>query len=94
MFRNPSDPDAVVKKHIKLLHEFNEVKDVAQGLLGMVNSSLYPISIVIFALCYGGQPDEVHTISPTFAQRRMGPKFGAPECQSCCVPPFSSIGWF
>ena len=31
-----TDADETVKRHIDLLHEFNEVKDVAMGLLGMV----------------------------------------------------------
>jgi hypothetical protein len=26
----------MVNKHIKLLHEYNEIKDVAQGLMGMI----------------------------------------------------------
>ncbi|KAI5296723.1 hypothetical protein KEM55_005703 [Ascosphaera atra] len=30
------DPSAVVNRHIRLLHEYNEVKDTAQGLLNMI----------------------------------------------------------
>ncbi|KAF2742250.1 Swi5-domain-containing protein, partial [Sporormia fimetaria CBS 119925] len=26
----------IVKKHIKLLHEYNEIKDVGQGLMGLI----------------------------------------------------------
>jgi DNA repair protein Swi5/Sae3 len=26
----------MIKQHIKLLHEYNEIKDVAQGLIGMI----------------------------------------------------------
>jgi DNA repair protein Swi5/Sae3 len=25
-----------VKRHIRLLHEYNEIKDVAQGLMGLI----------------------------------------------------------
>lgn len=38
----PSDPDIMaaanklVKQHIKLLHEYNEIKDVGQGLMGLI----------------------------------------------------------
>ncbi|KIM34216.1 hypothetical protein M408DRAFT_19156 [Serendipita vermifera MAFF 305830] len=28
------DPEKVVKRHIKLLHEYNESKDAAQALMG------------------------------------------------------------
>lgn len=30
------DPNKTVQKHIKLLHEYNEMRDVALGLMGMV----------------------------------------------------------
>ncbi|KAJ5263809.1 hypothetical protein N7478_011414 [Penicillium angulare] len=30
------DPTATVERHIHLLHEYNEIKDVAQGLMGMI----------------------------------------------------------
>ncbi|KAJ5693407.1 Swi5-domain-containing protein [Penicillium macrosclerotiorum] len=30
------DPSKTVKRHIHLLHEYNEVKDVAQGLMGLI----------------------------------------------------------
>ncbi|KAI1928312.1 hypothetical protein LOZ58_001022 [Ophidiomyces ophidiicola] len=30
------DPAIIVKRHIRLLHEYNEIKDVAQGLLGLI----------------------------------------------------------
>ncbi|KAI5309829.1 hypothetical protein KEM55_002314 [Ascosphaera atra] len=33
------DPSAVVNRHIRLLHEYNEVKDTAQGLLNMIAES-------------------------------------------------------
>jgi hypothetical protein len=26
----------IIKQHINLLHEYNEIKDVAQGLIGMI----------------------------------------------------------
>lgn len=25
-----------VKRHIRLLHEYNEIKDIAQGLMGLI----------------------------------------------------------
>jgi hypothetical protein len=32
-----SQPAAVtVKKHIKLLHDYNDIRDVGQGLIGMI----------------------------------------------------------
>lgn len=34
MARN--DPKATVQQHIRLLHEYNEIKDVGQGLLGLI----------------------------------------------------------
>lgn len=29
-------PQAIVQRHIRLLHEYNEIKDIAQGLMGMI----------------------------------------------------------
>jgi len=34
-----SPPEETVKRHIQLLHEYNEVKDVAMGLMGLVAES-------------------------------------------------------
>jgi DNA repair protein Swi5/Sae3 len=34
MFRN--DPSETVKRHIRLLHEYNEIKDVGQGLIALI----------------------------------------------------------
>ncbi|EAW12517.1 SWI5/SAE3 family protein [Aspergillus clavatus NRRL 1] len=31
-----NDPSMTVKHHIRLLHEYNEIKDVGQGLLGLI----------------------------------------------------------
>ncbi|KAJ5474876.1 hypothetical protein N7475_004442 [Penicillium sp. IBT 31633x] len=31
-----SDPDATVQRHIRLLHDYNEIKDVGQGLMGII----------------------------------------------------------
>jgi DNA repair protein Swi5/Sae3 len=28
--------EAIVKRHIKLLHAYNEIKDVGQGLMGLI----------------------------------------------------------
>lgn len=33
-FRN--DPAVTAERHIRLLHEYNEIKDVGQGLMGMI----------------------------------------------------------
>ncbi|KZZ94126.1 DNA repair protein Swi5/Sae3 [Ascosphaera apis ARSEF 7405] len=33
------DPTAIVNRHIRLLHEYNEIKDVGQGLLGLIAES-------------------------------------------------------
>ena len=30
------DPSVTVKRHIRLLHEYNEIKDVGQGLMGLI----------------------------------------------------------
>jgi DNA repair protein Swi5/Sae3 len=30
------DPSITVTRHIRLLHEYNEVKDAAQGLMGLI----------------------------------------------------------
>ncbi len=30
------DPQATVKAHIKLLHDYNEIHDVGQGLMGII----------------------------------------------------------
>ncbi|EAS30494.3 DNA repair protein Swi5/Sae3 [Coccidioides immitis RS] len=32
----PPDPAFIVKRHIRLLHEYNEIKDIGQGLLGLI----------------------------------------------------------
>lgn len=29
-------PEAVVQRHIKLLHQYNEIRDIGLGLLGMI----------------------------------------------------------
>ncbi|CAL5874074.1 uncharacterized protein PFLUO_LOCUS8361 [Penicillium psychrofluorescens] len=31
-----NDPNTTVRQHIRLLHEYNEIKDVGQGLMGMI----------------------------------------------------------
>jgi DNA repair protein Swi5/Sae3 len=31
-----NDPTATVQRHIRLLHEYNEIKDVGQGLMGII----------------------------------------------------------
>lgn len=31
-----NDPSITVKQHIRLLHDYNEIKDVAQGLMGLI----------------------------------------------------------
>lgn len=31
-----NDPSITVKHHIRLLHDYNEIKDVAQGLMGLI----------------------------------------------------------
>ncbi|KAB8078047.1 DUF1337 domain protein [Aspergillus leporis] len=31
-----NDPSATVQQHIRLLHEYNEIKDVGQGLIGLI----------------------------------------------------------
>ncbi|KAL3446236.1 Swi5-domain-containing protein [Aspergillus insuetus] len=31
-----NDPSETVKRHIQLLHEYNEIKDAGQGLLGLI----------------------------------------------------------
>ncbi|PYH40304.1 SWI5/SAE3 family protein [Aspergillus saccharolyticus JOP 1030-1] len=30
------DPQTTVQRHIRLLHEYNEIKDIAQGLLDLI----------------------------------------------------------
>lgn len=30
------DPSITVQRHIRLLHEYNEIKDVGQGLMGLI----------------------------------------------------------
>ena len=30
------DPSETVKRHIRLLHEYNEIKDIGQGLMGLI----------------------------------------------------------
>ncbi|OAX81376.1 hypothetical protein ACJ72_04278 [Emergomyces africanus] len=32
----PKDPAAIVQRHIRLLHEYNEIKDIGQGLMGLI----------------------------------------------------------
>ncbi|KAJ5984474.1 hypothetical protein N7481_006573 [Penicillium waksmanii] len=34
-----NDPNKTVKQHIHLLHSYNEIKDVAQGLMGLLAES-------------------------------------------------------
>lgn len=29
-------PEAIVKRHIRLLHQYNEIKDIGQGLMGLI----------------------------------------------------------
>jgi hypothetical protein len=36
--RNP-DAAVTVKRHIKLLHDYNEIRDVGTGLMGMIADS-------------------------------------------------------
>ncbi|BCR85019.1 SWI5/SAE3 family protein [Aspergillus chevalieri] len=31
-----NDPSITVKRHIRLLHDYNEIKDVGQGLMGLI----------------------------------------------------------
>ncbi|CEL09976.1 hypothetical protein ASPCAL13104 [Aspergillus calidoustus] len=31
-----NDPSETVKRHIRLLHEYNEIKDVGQGLIALI----------------------------------------------------------
>ncbi|KAF3391363.1 Mating-type switching protein swi5 [Penicillium rolfsii] len=31
-----NDPSETVKRHIRLLHDYNEIKDIAQGLMGLI----------------------------------------------------------
>lgn len=33
---NRHDPTATVQRHIRLLHEYNEIKDIGQGLMGII----------------------------------------------------------
>lgn len=37
--KDPTNPEATVKRHIKTLHEFNEIRDIAQGLIGLIAES-------------------------------------------------------
>ncbi|MCJ1456598.1 hypothetical protein MMC28_006960 [Mycoblastus sanguinarius] len=30
------DPQAIVKEHIRLLHDYNEIRDIGQGLMGII----------------------------------------------------------
>ncbi|THC94705.1 hypothetical protein EYZ11_005816 [Aspergillus tanneri] len=30
------DPATTVQRHIRLLHEYNEIKDIGQGLMGLI----------------------------------------------------------
>ena len=34
--RNSTDPDAAVRRHIKLLHDYNEIRDVALNFVGKI----------------------------------------------------------
>ncbi|KAI9766803.1 MAG: hypothetical protein M1840_006278 [Geoglossum simile] len=36
--RNP-DPATTVKRHIKFLHDYNEIRDIGTGLMGMIADS-------------------------------------------------------
>ncbi|OOO03989.1 DNA repair protein, Swi5 [Aspergillus oryzae] len=31
-----NDPSATVQRHIRLLHEYNKIKDIGQGLMGLI----------------------------------------------------------
>ncbi|OOF92229.1 hypothetical protein ASPCADRAFT_9092 [Aspergillus carbonarius ITEM 5010] len=31
-----NDPSTTAQRHIRLLHEYNEIKDIAQGLMGLI----------------------------------------------------------
>ncbi|KAF7596285.1 hypothetical protein BBP40_002429 [Aspergillus hancockii] len=31
-----NDPSTTVQRHIRLLHEYNEIKDIGQGLMGLI----------------------------------------------------------
>ncbi|KAG5207290.1 DNA repair protein Swi5/Sae3 [Trichophyton interdigitale] len=35
----PPDAAGIVKEHIRLLHDYNEIKDVGQGLIGLIAQS-------------------------------------------------------
>ncbi|EEQ34039.1 hypothetical protein McanCB56680_002118 [Microsporum canis] len=35
----PPDANGIVKKHIRLLHDYNEIKDIGQGLIGLIAQS-------------------------------------------------------
>jgi DNA repair protein Swi5/Sae3 len=30
------EPSAIVQRHIRLLHQYNEIKDIGQGLMGLI----------------------------------------------------------
>ncbi|KOC07665.1 DNA repair protein [Aspergillus flavus AF70] len=34
--RLKNDPSATVQRHIRLLHEYNKIKDIGQGLMGLI----------------------------------------------------------
>ncbi|OQD70496.1 hypothetical protein PENDEC_c023G06235 [Penicillium decumbens] len=36
MSKLQQDPSVTVNRHIRLLHEYNEIKDAAQGLIGLI----------------------------------------------------------
>jgi DNA repair protein Swi5/Sae3 len=36
MYRTSIDPATAVKRHIKLLHEYNEIRDVALNFVGKI----------------------------------------------------------
>lgn len=42
--RNPS-PEGTVKQHIKLLHDFNEIRDVGLGLIGTLSAPVLAASL-------------------------------------------------
>ncbi|OAL66525.1 hypothetical protein A7C99_1913 [Trichophyton rubrum] len=38
-YGGPPDAAGIVKEHIRLLHDYNEIKDVGQGLIGLIAQS-------------------------------------------------------
>ncbi|KAF8463596.1 Swi5-domain-containing protein [Kalaharituber pfeilii] len=57
MLKNPSNPEATVKRHISLLHQFNEIRDVAQGLLGLIAENR-GVRVQDIYLEFGLDPDD------------------------------------